>query len=189
MSFRTLRLLAALSALLASVAGAQEEGPRAEVAAIEAAAPPAWHAARVEQGTIPSGHHWGERYGGPRGTLLVLVGPTDVFLNWSERGGPWHREALAKESLHIWVMPPSYRDSFWSFLNIHRPAQPELVFKGERSRVYARASHEAVDTPRLQELLGQYATAWPDSPHETGALSWRTWRQDLTLALEQLAHP
>jgi len=192
----TLRLSLAIAtvmglALIAARLGAAPLDAKFIAEAVEDAAPSGWQVVRVEPGQIPRGHHWGRSYNGPRGTLIVIMGPADVFLSWADSEGDWHREAVAKESIRLWIMPPEYRNDFWSFLDIHGPVQPHKLLATEHIRAYARPAHELTSEARIHQLLDEGAareTAWPDSPANTGTLSWSTWKSELERALRELGN-
>lgn len=154
--------------------------------AIEECLPANWTLKECVEGEIPMGHHFGRRYAGPRGYKLVVVGPEDVNLCWRSRDGEEHREALAKEALHIWIMPDKYRNSFISRVNPKRPILPKLIHD-DAFRVYAEPSHKLVVQERFDSILSKASmTSWPGSPEHTGVLSWKNWRSDVKACFARL---
>jgi hypothetical protein len=86
--------------------------------------------------------------------------------------------------LDIWIMPGNYREGFWSRINPHAPAHPSTVFSGQNVKVFAMPSHKLIDETRFKEIgANASGTEWPDSPWNTGKLSWTNWRAALADAL------
>ncbi|MCA1568612.1 MAG: RHS repeat-associated core domain-containing protein [Acidobacteria bacterium] len=116
---------------------------------ILAAMPPGWKLAE----TIPAQIPWGHNSSGTDksgGTKLILVGPQDVEFTWRDSSGGWHSEALAKESLELWIMPPSYRNDPLDALDFHRPTPASLIHSDSSVRVYARPAHRLVSEQRAR---------------------------------------
>jgi hypothetical protein len=144
-------------------------------------APTGWVIAEDTSGQVPEGHYWGDQgrdYQGPRGRRLVLMGPRDVEFNWRDRTGAWQHEKLSKETLELWIMPSSYRESWASWFNVHKPPPAEMIFSGDSVKVYAKPSIRVVSEARLKELLKD-ATETRGVDSSDLALSWSTWRPDL----------
>lgn len=152
---------------------------------IKKSIPSEWRIAEIKSDVIPRGHYWGLEYKGPKGLSIVLEGPMDVFLHWKDKKGDWHQEALAKESLELWIMPHEYRESWKRFFIIHRPKSAELLFSGRIIKVYVYPAHRGVSDKKFNEILSHAkSTSWPDSPANNGVLSWKTWKKDLTNSLK-----
>ena len=154
---------------------------------ITAHLPSGWSIAIREDGQLPQGHYWGDwgrDYAGPRGRHVVAVGPEPVAMSWRANDGNAHKEAIARESLDVWIMPANYREGFWSRINLHAPEHPTELFAGENVKVFAMPSHALVDQTPLKEILANATeTDWPDSPWRSGKLSWTSWRTTLASAL------
>ena len=142
--------------------------------------PSRWKLVETKSGVIPHGHYWGLKYEGPGGLSIVLEGDKDVYLHWKDNKGDWHKEALAKESLELWIMPPDYRESWKRFFIIDKPKSAELLISGNSARVYGYPSHRIGSDERFKEILSHAkSTKWPDSPANKGTLSWREWKEDI----------
>ena len=114
----------------------------------------------------------------------MALGPQPVAVFWRARDGSSHKDAIARESLDIWIMPANYRESFWSRLSLHAPEHPMEVFSGSSVKVFAMPSHASIDQTRFKEILANAAeTDWPDSPSRSRKLSWTTWQTTLASAL------
>lgn len=99
--------------------------------------PSGWSIATREDGQLPQGHYWGDAgrdYAGPRGRHVVAVGPQPVVMSWHANDGTAHKDAIARESLDVWIMPGNYREGFWSRINLHAPEHPTEIFAGENAR-------------------------------------------------------
>ena len=159
----------------------------AATAVVAAHLPNGWTVATREDGQLPQGHYWGDwgrDYAGPRGRHVVAVGPQPVAISWRANDGTAHKDAIARESLDVWIMPANYREGFWSRINLHAPEHPTEVFAGESVKVFAMPSHALVDQVRFKNILANAnETDWPDSPARTKKLSWATWRATLAGAL------
>src|SRR5260221_4518218 len=105
-------------------------------------------------------------------------------MSWLAKDGSSYKDAIARESLDIWIMPSDYREGFWSRVNFEAPEHPTEIFAGEDVKVYAIPSHALIDQTRFKEILANAAeTNWPDSPSRSRKLSWTTWRTTLASAL------
>lgn len=105
-------------------------------------------------------------------------------MSWRANDGTAHKDAIAHESLDVWIMPANYREGFWSRINLHAPEHPTEVFAGESMKVFAMPSHALIDQTRFKEILANATeTDWPDSSSRSGKLSWTTWRTTLASAL------
>jgi hypothetical protein len=105
-------------------------------------------------------------------------------MSWRANDGTAHKDAIARESLDVWIMSANYREGFWSRINLHAPEHPTEVFAGDSVKVFAMPSHALVDQVRFENILANAnETDWPDSPARTKKLSWATWRTTLASAL------
>ena len=150
--------------------------------------PQGWNLKEVVPNQFPWGHN---RSGAAKngGVKLIVVGPQDVECSWRDSSGAWRSEALAKESLELWIMPPSYRESFSDVIDIHRPVPARLLHDGLSVRVYAQPSSRPASEQRYREILQQAAETGgcPRSPRNGGApLSWSDWEADINSALTAL---
>ncbi len=160
--------------LARSDGGAEEPA----LAAIQAALPAGWFLAESKPDQLPYGHYWGDSYDGPRGQLLVFSGPADRYMSWRDRDGGWHRDAIGKEALEIWIMPPAYAESWRRFLKPMRPTPAARVYSNETSRVYGKAGARSSQA-RIDEIVEKAAETRGYDP----ALSWSTWQEDLRTRL------
>jgi hypothetical protein len=155
--------------------------------AIEMGLPKSWSIARAEDGQVPWGHYWGDwsaNYSGPKGTLLVLVGPRPSHLCWQSASGQWHRDAIGREAIAMWLMPSAYSQGFWSWVNPHAPPKAPLMFSGASLKVYAQPSAHTIDADEtaIKAILAKAtATGCAD---ESQSVSWSSWRSDMARALE-----
>ena len=110
------------------------------------------------------------------------MGPGDVPFTWWDKNDELQRENLAKETLEVWIMPGSYRESWASRLAWHTPPRAELIFSSVSMKVYARESarfSSEASEARFKAILNEAVkrtrpVGWPDVPS-----SWSTWRADL----------
>lgn len=168
------------------------DGPRTTAEArrvLEAALPASWSVARSQDGQVPWGHYWGDwgaNYNGPRGVLVVLVGPEPSEMCWQSASGEWHRDPVGREAIDVWLMPGAYSQGFWSWLNPHAPQRAPLVFSGAAIKVYAQSSRYVTDEAAIKAILAKAAATGCDAEVVTD-LSWGVWRSDIQRALEE--HP
>lgn len=159
---------------------------------IEDSMPDSWRLIKKITGVIPYGHYDGLEYDGSKGILLLLEGDIDVFFHWKDKNEVWHREALAKESLEIWIMPPEYRLSWKRFFVMKSPVPAKEVYSDEKIRVYGYTSHHIESLKEFNEIASSFpsiTTGWPDSPYHTGVLSWVTWKEDINLIMREALPP
>jgi len=157
---------------------------------IVAKMPNNWRVVEEKTGVIPYGHYDGLKYEGPGGLSVVLEGDRDVFLHWKDKNGVWHQQPLAKESLEIWVMPPEYHESWKRFFIMKRPVPAKEIYEGKEAKVYGYPTHHIASLEKFEEVVSSLptvATRWPDSPRNTGKLSWTSWREDIKKALQETA--
>ena len=119
----------------------------------------------------------------------MIQGQADVNFWWRDRQGKTHHEALAKEAIKVWIMPPEYGESWKRHFMPHGPIPAELIASGHAGRVYGYQTHRLVKKDEFNILLKQAVqTSWPDSPHDKrGALSWADWKKDLGSTLKSVA--
>ena len=155
--------------------------------AVVAALPPGWTVVKQKSGEIPYGHHWGENYTGPRGTLVIAKGTRPVNAEFSDANGKWQPVHVATESLEIWLMPSNYSDSSFGWLAIGRPIQPTVILNHGPIKVYARPSHLLLSEKDFNDLLSKFSgVRWPDSPvNSPELLTWKDWRLKLRKAIEK----
>lgn len=145
--------------------------------------PSNWKLVEKKAGELPSGHYWGMKFDGPRGLLLVFEGNRDVFMHWEDKSGSGHQEALGKEALSLWIMPPEYAESWKRFFVMKRPIPAELIYSGAMTKIYGNPGHHLSPEAekRFNEILltNASSTSWPDSPKDT--LTWATWKEDIRM--------
>lgn len=145
--------------------------------------PSNWRLVEKKMDEVPWGHYWGMKYTGPKGVLLVFEGSRDVFLHWNDKSGNRHQDALAKEILNLWIMPPDYTESWKRFFVMKRPISAELIYSGGTAKIYGMPDHRLPPEAekKFNEILLTRAsiTSWPDSPQNTGTLSWTKWKRDI----------
>lgn len=172
--------------LLIKVGAATETNTAAVIATkIEAALPKPWAVVERKSGVLPVGHYWGQEYSGVRGEEILVQGGSDVHVSWQDGKGDWHTEAVGKESLKLYVMPSTYRESLLRFLIPKRPVSARLLFDGHAVRVYAYPSFRILENERLDRIVKHgKAIRWPDSPENTRTLSWESWSDDIPRLLK-----
>jgi len=175
-----------IGACSVSMAISDYEGLRHFANRITEKLPSTWQVVEEKTNVIPYGHYYGLKYDGQKGLSLLLEGKRDVFLHWKDKSGVWDQEALAKESLELWIMPPEYRESWKRFFIIGRPKPAELIFSGKEARVYGYPAHRIGSNEKSNEILLSRSSGagWPDSPVHTGVLSWGTWKEDIKEILQ-----
>jgi hypothetical protein len=151
------------------------------VARLASSLPRPWGVDGQRSGVLPEGHYWGQEYFGARGEEIVLIGADDVHIEWLDSKNAWHREAVGKEALKIYVMPITYRESFRRYFVLKRPKTAQLLVETQTQRIYAIPAFKVTSDEMLARTVRQAnAVRWPDSPENTGNLSWPTWRTDLS---------
>lgn len=152
---------------------------------IEAALPKSWSVAERNSGVLPEGHYWGQDYSGSRGEEVLLQGSTDVHVSWQDAKGEWHNDAVGKEALRLYVMPSTYRESWLRFFIMKRPMSARLLVQTKSFKVYAYPSTRIIDKGKIDHVIKQgKAIRWPDSPENTGLLSWSSWSDDIPRTLK-----
>lgn len=147
--------------------------------------PKSWAVVERRPDTLPEGHYWGQNYRGIRGEEILIQGGADVHVMWQDTKGAWHTDAVGKDALKLYVMPSSYRESVLRFLIPKRPVAAPLLFEGQTFKVYANPSFRILERERLDRIVQQStAIRWPDSPENTGSLSWRSWNDDIPQLLK-----
>jgi hypothetical protein len=177
-----------LSAILFTVPVAADDTAQLDQAlkGVTNALPAGWTVAKLIPNEIPYGHHWGENYTGPTGTLVIVKGTRPVHAEFIAPDGKSNVVHVATEALKIWLMPSNYSDSFGSLLSIGRPIQPTVVVGHGPIKIYAGPSHLLLSEKRFNELLSNTnGISWPDSPaNSPELLTWKDWRAKLKKAIE-----
>jgi hypothetical protein len=141
--------------------------------------PEGWSLIESKDGQAPPGHGPVEQYG----RLYVLLGPGPVAFQWKDESGEWHEEALARETVELWVMPGFYRPSLRRFLEHHRHIPPERIYRSDSLRVYGRVSHRIIAEEQFSELLqSARSTSWSDIGRKD--CTWQDWPRDLAAGLK-----
>lgn len=147
-----------------------------------------WKLIESKRGEVPWGHYWGMKYDGHKGILLVFQGDCRVFVRWIDENGNRRQDPLGTESLDIWIMPPEYSEGWKRFFVMNRPEPAELVWSGRMANVFGRPGHilSLEEDKKFKEdiLPKALSTSWPDSPWNTGNLTWGAWRDDIKGALK-----
>lgn len=140
---------------------------------IVATMPGTWKVIEEKIGVIPSGHHDGLKYNGPRGRYMYLAGDQDVIYRWKDRNGTWHEEPILKEAILLWIMPPEYHQSWKRFFVMKRREPVEEIYSDEIAKVYGKeASYWPPSaSDRFKEIESDIAT-YGSSPSRTVS-SWR----------------
>lgn len=147
---------------------------------ITANLPTTWRIIEEKTEAIPYGHYDGFKYDGPKGLSLLLEGEQDVLLHWKDKNGDLHKEALAKETLELWVMPSDYHKTWKRFFRMKRSIPAELLYSDKMVKVYGYPGHHIITDEKFKKiLLHAVRTSWPDSPTNTGVLSWKNWKEDI----------
>lgn len=154
-------------------------------ASVEKILPIEWKIHSVTSQVVPKGHYWGQasEYAGPRGMAVVAIGPATVDFEFQGKSGAWSREALAKEALTLYFMPPAYFED--RAFSPKGPRSATLVFEGQGCKVYGFVSFQIIGRDRFDALLNvASATRWVGVPTSDEELSWPTWRVQLRRAME-----
>lgn len=152
---------------------------------IEAALPKSWSVAERKSGVLPEGHYWGQEYSGARGEEILLQGSADVHVSWQDAKGEWRSDVVGKEALKLYVMPSTYRESWLRFFIPKRPVSARLLMESESFKVYAHPSFRIIESEKLDRIVKRSnAIRWPDSPENTGSLTWGSWSADLPRMLK-----
>jgi hypothetical protein len=169
--------------VLATLAGtATQAGPveSTVIPKLGAALPPGWRIVATNRNVLPEGHYWGQTYSGPLGDEVVIEGVDEVAMSWRDFSGTWRQDVVGKEALNVYVMPPSYRESYLRFLVLKRPRTARLVVRTKAYAIYAHPSARITRKELLDTIVRQAkGVRWPDSPTNTGVLSWGSWSTDL----------
>ncbi|MFZ5503065.1 MAG: hypothetical protein ACOY3V_06025 [Pseudomonadota bacterium] len=147
---------------------------------ITATLPAEWSIVETKDKVIPEGHYWDDSYGGVRGVGVQLEGPANVHIRWLDASKSWHYEAIAREALWLYIMPPSYAESAKRHLKLKRPVPAVLIHQEPRYQLYAYPTSRVVQKERMDSILKEsISTEWPDSPRTTRSLSWKNWQSDI----------
>jgi hypothetical protein len=117
---------------------------------------------------------------------LVLQGPAEVSMHWTDSEGQGHVTPLARESLELWLMPASFEERRLGLLErLHAPVPAEWLLRGNETNLYAMPCHRISSDQEFREILERAtATGWPESPcGGTQALTW-DWHGTLLARLE-----
>jgi hypothetical protein len=180
----TLCILVAAAGCRADAGGPQTTAEARR--ALAAALPASWSVVRSEDDQLPWGHYWGDwgaNYTGPKGVLVVLVGPQPAYMCWQATSGEWHRDPVGREAIDVWLMPATYSQGFWSWLNPHAPPRAPLVFSGAAIKAYAQPADET-DELASKAILAK-ATATGCGAEAATDLSWSAWRREIQRSLEE----
>lgn len=173
-----------MGSILLGVAG-ENSSAVALTAKLETVLPKSWSVAERKPGALPEGHYWGQEYNGVRGEEILLQGGADVHVSWQDGTGDWHSDVVGKEALKLYVMPSTYRESWLRFLIPKRPVAARLLVETPSFKVYAYPSFRITESEKLDQIVKQgKAIRWPDSPENTGSLSWGTWVTDILRTLK-----
>jgi hypothetical protein len=168
------------------VADAATDGTATLMVKVQAAMPNRWVVADRRTNALPEGHYWGLEYTGIRGEEFVVQGVADVSVQWQNANGEWRSDVVGKEALRLYIMPGRYRESWRRFLLPKRPASAQLIYEDDERRVYAHPSMWISSQEKLDRIMKTaHAIRWPDSPTNTRALSWVSWRADISRALAE----
>lgn len=144
--------------------------------------PAEWTIVEKNEDVIPYGHYAGDTIN--KGISILLKGNKDVYVHWKDKLSVTHKEAVAKESVEIWIMPSDYRQSLKRFFIIKRKDPAEFLFSNDDIQVYARISHVLTNKERFNEILSMSSTInWPSSPYNTKLVSWKGWRGEISRIL------
>jgi hypothetical protein len=171
----------------APVAAEDTEQLDRAVNAVIRSLPPGWTLAERKPREIPWGHHWGQSYTGPTGTLVIVKGTRPVNAEFSDANDKWRAVHVATEALEIWLMPSNYNNSVFGGVSIGRPIQPSTVLNHGPIKVYARPSHLLISAKDFNELLAKFqGVRWPDSPENNPkSLTWKDWRLELSKTIKK----
>lgn len=153
--------------------------------AILSRAPTGWAIAEKRLNVVPEGFLNKD----VKGELYVFCGPKKVIWNWKDSGDNWHHDAIAYESLEIWLLPGNYSPGIKTYLTIKGPVLPSKVYDSQALKVYAMPSHRLIITENEFNKLIHKATTmyWNDSggKHE---LSWPNWKSEIVISLQSFEH-
>ncbi len=150
--------------------------------------PETWQIRRVENDTLPYGRYRAFKYDDLKEISIVLSGNIDVFSKWTDSDGGSRSEALGKEAIYLVVMPGDYRSSWKRFFVAHHPILAHSILHEDQSVTVFFALSETVNQDvDITEMIAGGATdlRWPNSPRNTGILSWETWENELISVFEQ----
>jgi hypothetical protein len=155
--------------------------------AIQAALPAQWKIVEIKSDEIPWGHYWSTEYKGKKGQMIIIEGPSEISCNVRDNAGKWNTVHVAKETIELWIMPSNYNDTWKRFLDPHRPIPAEEIFKSKIGKVYGKTAHRLKDEKQFKELLKNITEiSWPDSPHNTGRVSWLSWQEEIKRKLQTI---
>lgn len=186
MKVRSALVCAVMTLSLWAESGTSNAETEAVIKEIEAALPTSWKIVERKSESLPMGHYWGQQYSGIRGEEVILQGDSDVHVLWLDAKGQWHKDAVAKEVLKIYIMPSTYRESLLRFFVPKRPAGASLLVEARSFKFYAYPFFRITDNGKFTEIEKNLKSIrWPDSPANTGSLSWSNWKSDLNQLLDE----
>ena len=169
--------------LCVSTAGAENALLASVEEVITKALPSGWKIVEHKNGEIPWGHHWCDKYSGVTGTKLVARGTLASRSRFLGQDDQWRDVVVGGESLDIYIMPGSYRESRMDWFCFSRPIQPSTIVELGDIRLYARPSHHSSPAEKRifdEQLSASKAVESPESPwNDPSRLSWKTWESDL----------
>ena len=142
-----------------------------------------WKIIEEKKDVIPFGHYVEPNSQVNLGIEFKVISNKDVFLHWEDKKYVLNKTALAKESLQIWIMPKKYHQSWKRFFIMKKPIPAREIYSNSMIQVYAYTSHYIASKEKFYNLPWT-STAWPDSPHQTGELSWTNWENDIVNILK-----
>jgi len=139
-----------------------------------AAAPSGWRLTDIEG----EDRQWFKEYFGDSRILhFALLGTASCRVDWAGRNGQAHKDYVAKECLHVWVVPGD--------LETHLPRLdlggnlPRRVLLSKEFRVYGYPDRQIVKKAELDVIHRNASVVrWPEV-----ILSWKRWRQDIAASL------
>lgn len=146
-------------------------------------APEGWKIAEKRLNAVPEG--FSNKY--IKGELYVFCGPKKVNWNWKDRTGNWHREALAHESLEVWILPGEYGPGIKTYLTIKGPILPTKVYQSQSVVVYAMPSHRLITSQdEFNRLTSKASEMYWDDSGGKHAISWINWWVSIATALQDI---
>ena len=152
---------------------------------ITSIAPSDWKLVERRENQVPNGFY----DLGVRGELFVFAGPLPNYFHYRSQTGDVAREALAKESVNVWVMPDGFKPR-QPWLDFHRRKPAEKVYSGRGIQVFGLAEHwltiseeEFLDKIRGLPKVSPQQTWWSGLNFED--LSWKNWRVDIRRSLKE----
>lgn len=120
-----------------------------------------------------------EYFGNARILHFLLVGPESRCIRWTDSTGKEHEACVAKECLHVWVVPGDFETDIprLDFGN----GLPKRVVSLKAFRVYGYSNGQIEDKPKLDAIRkGASGSSWSEA-----SLSWKHWRRDIQDSLRK----